>query len=162
MTKNEKVGLGILGALAVAGVGFYVYEQNKHAQSTASPSTYPTATTGTTSSSSTSSSSGSSSPSYAPSTSSVATSQTSYPLPSGETVIGNFTPSASQVSAQQLTGISGPVTPAISGTSPSLGDPGFIQSGKWYPTINQVPNRSSAVAAWSVDPYYDQFTEVVS
>ncbi|MCY0892669.1 MAG: hypothetical protein OWR52_04060 [Acidibacillus sp.] len=165
MTKNEKVGLGILGALAVAGVGFYVYEQNKNNQTSSGLPTNPTSI-GTASSSSESANSGAtdttSSSGGSATNSDSNPKQATFPVPTDITVVGSLQPTAAQSATQSASGISGPVTPAISGTSPSIGDPGWIEDNKWYPTISQVPNKSSAVAAWTIDSYYDQFAEVVS
>jgi len=48
---------------------------------------------------------------------------------------------------------------AVSGAQPSVGDPGWIVNGQWYPTIYSVPSslRSQASPAWMVSTAYEKY-----
>ncbi len=161
MDHTDKVILGVVGIGAVAGIGWFLYEKSKQTTATNQSSVQSIPYSTGTSSQATNSSSY---PTSTTTSSSTPTQSVTYTIPSSSSSSSNqtstFQPDASTVTSQQTSGLSGSLPSGISGTYPTLGDPGWIANGKWYPTINQAP--SGAQAAYTLDSYYDQYVQTVS
>ena len=160
MDHTDKVFLGVVGIGAVAGIVWVLYENSKQTTATNQSSVQSIPYSTGTSSQATS---GSVYPTSTTTSSSTPTQTVTYTIPSypsTTTSTSTFVPDSTTIASQQSSGLSGELPSGISGTYPTLGDPGWIANGKWYPTINQAP--SGAKAAFTLDSYYDQYVQTVS